>query len=276
MNLLKRSRYKSYDEFDFSRSPVWVQLHNIPLKALCLENAITIGRHVGEVLIVEDPYYNDRYLRNFLRVRIMLDLKKSLAYGFWLPRPDGRSIWIAVKYEKLQTFCYNCGKIGHDNRVCQTVKLMSCFKENEPRYGAWIATTTCQSWEETLSVLTTEEAESAYVSRKKEETLGRKKEGTRSTHQKNEAEEEDIFSINVIHPTVGGQYKGLRDEWTSGKMRTAESSLPVDQEVLDDKCDALLINSQERRSGGLDGRDNHNQESGELKEMERAKAEFMP
>ncbi|KAI9086599.1 hypothetical protein K1719_031460 [Acacia pycnantha] len=92
LNLLELSRYKSYNELDFSRCPIWIQMHNVPLEALCMENAITIGRHIGEVLMAEDPSYNDRYLRNFLRARVVLDLRKPLASGFWIPRPDGRRI----------------------------------------------------------------------------------------------------------------------------------------------------------------------------------------
>ncbi|KAI9117829.1 hypothetical protein K1719_011244 [Acacia pycnantha] len=107
-------------------------MHNVPLEARCLENAITIGGHVGEVLMAEDPSYNDRYLWNFLRARVVLDLRKPLASGFWLVRPDGKRIWITVKYERLQTFCYNCGKVGHDNKACQFVKLTSIPNANEP------------------------------------------------------------------------------------------------------------------------------------------------
>ncbi|KAI9081399.1 hypothetical protein K1719_036662 [Acacia pycnantha] len=120
LNLMERSKYKSCEEFDFSRCPVWIQIHNVPLEALCLENAITIGGYVGEVMLAEDPFYNGRYLRKFLRARIVLDLRKPLSYGFWLPRPDSRKIWLSVRYEKLQSFCYNCGKLGHDNRNCNS------------------------------------------------------------------------------------------------------------------------------------------------------------
>ncbi|KAI9110075.1 hypothetical protein K1719_019116 [Acacia pycnantha] len=105
-------KFLNNDEYNrIFRCPVWIQLHNVPLEALYMENAITIGGYVGEVMMVEDPYYNDRYLCNFLWARVVLDLRKPLAYGFWLPRPDGRKIWIPIKYEKLQNFCYNCGKL---------------------------------------------------------------------------------------------------------------------------------------------------------------------
>ncbi|KAI9084188.1 hypothetical protein K1719_033859 [Acacia pycnantha] len=47
-----------------------------------------IGGYVGEVVLAEDTFYNSRYLRGFLRARVLLNLKKPLAYGLWMPRPD--------------------------------------------------------------------------------------------------------------------------------------------------------------------------------------------
>ncbi|KAI9109887.1 hypothetical protein K1719_018928 [Acacia pycnantha] len=88
LNLMERSTYKTCEEFDFSRCPVWIQMHNVPMEAWCLENAITIGGYVGEVVLAEDPCYNGRYLRGFLRARVLLNLKKPIACGFWMPRPD--------------------------------------------------------------------------------------------------------------------------------------------------------------------------------------------
>ncbi|KAI9093407.1 hypothetical protein K1719_027421 [Acacia pycnantha] len=125
LNLMVRSKYKTNEEFDFSRCPVWIQMHNIPMEALCLENAVRIGGFVGEVMLAENPKLNDRYFRNFLHARVMLDLRRSLASGFWMDKPDGSRFWIDIRYEKLQCFCYNCGRVGHDNRSCKFEKLMS-------------------------------------------------------------------------------------------------------------------------------------------------------
>ncbi|KAI9116827.1 hypothetical protein K1719_012193 [Acacia pycnantha] len=92
LNLMERAKYKSCEEFEFSRCLVWIQMHNVPMEAMCLENAIKIGGHVGVVLLAEDSYYNGKYLQSFLRVRVLLDLRKPLAYGFWLPRPDNKRV----------------------------------------------------------------------------------------------------------------------------------------------------------------------------------------
>lgn len=82
LNLMERSKFSSCAKFEFSRCLVWIQMHNVPLEALCLDNAIRIGGYVGEVVLAEDPQYNGRYLRNFLRARVILDLRKPLSHGF--------------------------------------------------------------------------------------------------------------------------------------------------------------------------------------------------
>ncbi|KAI9122468.1 hypothetical protein K1719_006308 [Acacia pycnantha] len=97
LNLMERSRFKQCEEFDFSHCPTWIQIHNVPMEAMYLENAIRIGNNVGEVVLAEEPRHNGRFLRTFLRVRVVLDLRKPLASGFWLNNPDGGKSWISIR-----------------------------------------------------------------------------------------------------------------------------------------------------------------------------------
>ncbi|KAI9107142.1 hypothetical protein K1719_021751 [Acacia pycnantha] len=114
----------------------------------------------------EDLHYNGRYFRNFLRVRVMLDLRKPLVSRFWLLKPDGMNVWISVQYEKLQNFCYNCRKIGHDRRDCNMEKVMEGSNPDEIQFGAWLATPVSRSWEESLVMVPCEGAEAEYIRRK--------------------------------------------------------------------------------------------------------------
>ncbi|KAK4278524.1 hypothetical protein QN277_016360 [Acacia crassicarpa] len=238
LNLLERSRYNSCEEFDFGYAPMWIQFHNVPLEALCLENAIRLGGEVSEVMLAEDPVYNGRYLRKFLCAKVILDLRKPLAYGFWLPRPDGRKIWISVRYEKLQNFYYNCGKLGHDNRICSSTRLMSSLNPSEPRFGAWLATTECRGWDETMVVIGSEGAEIKHVSRKKEEArLRRKLEEKLKASKVAEKNEDDLFSIKIIHTVCSAKEGG----WERNG-RESKSSDDTSQE-------ADLDNLIPRRSG---------------------------
>ncbi|KAK4254228.1 hypothetical protein QN277_009635 [Acacia crassicarpa] len=199
LNLMERTKYKSFEEFDFSRCPVWIQLHNVPMEAMCLENAITIGGYVGEVVLAEDPVYNGRLLRSFLRVRVVLDLRKPLSSGFWLPRPDGQQVWISIRFEKLQNFCYNCGKIGHENKSCGSVKLMSLAHPSEPRFGDWITMNACRSWDEVVTVVNKDWAEAGSAMKRKDEALNRRRNKDNSHGNKmSSSNDENLFVIKVL------------------------------------------------------------------------------
>ncbi|KAI9099682.1 hypothetical protein K1719_024687 [Acacia pycnantha] len=213
LNLVERSRYSSCEEFDFSQCPVWIQIHNVPMEAWCLANVVRLGGHVGEVILAEDPVYKGRYLRNFLRARVVVDLRKSLANGFWLPRPDGRKVWLSIKYEKLQSFCYNCGKVGHDNWSCSSDRVMLSPNSEEPRFGAWLSTTASRTWDEMLTVVKEEGSEARYVKRRKEEASRRKEAANNQDDIRNTKEDDnELFSIK-LNQSVAARKDGrlLRD-----------------------------------------------------------------
>lgn len=56
--------------------------------------------------------------RGFLRVRVNVNTRNHLATGCWLPRHNNKETWIEFRYERLQDFCYRCGRIGHVNTEC--------------------------------------------------------------------------------------------------------------------------------------------------------------
>ncbi|KAL9448447.1 hypothetical protein AB3S75_015851 [Citrus x aurantiifolia] len=62
---------------DFSQSPFWIQIHNVPLMCMNNEMARIIGSKIGTVLEV-DPNRTSECLGKFLRIRIMLDITKPL------------------------------------------------------------------------------------------------------------------------------------------------------------------------------------------------------
>lgn len=51
--------------------------------------------------------------RGFLRVRIIVNTRNPLITGCWLLRKDDKDTWVEFRYERLQDFCYRCGRIGH-------------------------------------------------------------------------------------------------------------------------------------------------------------------
>ncbi|KAI8574264.1 hypothetical protein RHMOL_Rhmol01G0341400 [Rhododendron molle] len=83
-------------------------------------NAEIIGRRFQRILALEASSDGILLDRSFLRVRVEINLSQPLPKGFWLRKKSAltKDLWISYKYEKLPDFCYACGRIGHDNRVC--------------------------------------------------------------------------------------------------------------------------------------------------------------
>lgn len=107
--------------FDFC--PFWIQIHGLPVEKMTRANTEIIGKRAGKLLAVEAESEGLLITRSFLRVKVELNITHPIPKGIWIRRKAESSldIWISFKYEKLSDFCYDCGRIGHDNRVCKFV-----------------------------------------------------------------------------------------------------------------------------------------------------------
>ena len=50
-----------------------------------------------------------------------------------------------VKYDKLQGYCYTCGRIGHDKKVFKEEKAVSMLNPKLPRYGPGLGVPSAKS-----------------------------------------------------------------------------------------------------------------------------------
>ncbi|MBA0703024.1 hypothetical protein Goari_005458 [Gossypium aridum] len=57
----------------------------------------------------------------FCRLRIKLNLQKPLRRGIFVSTGNGNKFWIPFKYEKLPTFCFGCGRLGHGIHECTEI-----------------------------------------------------------------------------------------------------------------------------------------------------------
>jgi hypothetical protein len=89
------------------------------------KNAIAIGKGLGHLVKVEDNSGAATTFQSFQRILVNIDVNKPSNLGFFLSRNDGSSSWISLKYERLDIYCTDCGKIGH--------KQISCLAQQEDR-----------------------------------------------------------------------------------------------------------------------------------------------
>lgn len=79
-----------------------------------------IGCKLGKVIEVDRRALQADQAK-FLRVRVDLPIVKLLRRGGYITNIDGERGWVAFKYERLPTFCFSCGKLGHDDKHCTMV-----------------------------------------------------------------------------------------------------------------------------------------------------------
>jgi hypothetical protein len=107
---------KPPSQMKFLHSPIWVQVHDMPLGCMNKRVGLKIGNSLGkveEVAVAEDDVGWGRYMR----LRVVIDLYQPLDRGRDLIL-SGNTCWISFKYEKLLAFYFKCGRILHDPKGC--------------------------------------------------------------------------------------------------------------------------------------------------------------
>lgn len=60
----------------------------------------------------------DGAIRVFFRIRVEIEVSLPLKKRMRLRKDNGEWVKIEFKYERLPTFCFICGRLGHGDRFC--------------------------------------------------------------------------------------------------------------------------------------------------------------
>lgn len=72
-----------------------------------------------------------------MRIRVGIDVNRPLRRKLKLRKNGGDWAWVTFKYERLYTFCYFCGCVGHSEKFCRKVIEVDT-PPNELLYGPWL------------------------------------------------------------------------------------------------------------------------------------------
>ena len=136
-NLLLLCRWRrglSLANLVFTHAPFWVQVWGLPFEHMTKEAGRDIGGKLGRVIEVDKRSWQADQAK-FMRVRVDLPIEKPLRRGGYVTNMDGERCWVSFKYERLPTFCFTCGKIGHDDKHCG-IEIEK--QPSERQYGEWM------------------------------------------------------------------------------------------------------------------------------------------
>ncbi|KAK4428982.1 hypothetical protein Salat_1198200 [Sesamum alatum] len=124
---------------DLSTSPFHVRIHGLSIRLMTQEVGMAIGNRLEK--IVEVAYgRSSTYWGDQLRILVALSIRKPLQRQMQIRSPSGEELTVSFTYEKLPTFYYGCGVLGHIARDCiqrfgQGEEIRS---EDDLPYGPWL------------------------------------------------------------------------------------------------------------------------------------------
>lgn len=140
-------------EIEFNSTPFWMRLYDLPFNGRTESTIQQIGGRFGEVLEVDKETMIG--VGRSIRIKIQVRLDKPLKKGTKIRIGKSEPRWIPTTYERLPSFCYWCGMLGHSHKDC--TQLMENeengerLAESEMPYGDWMRASPMKLYKEPSS-----------------------------------------------------------------------------------------------------------------------------
>ena len=136
-NLLLLYRWRkglSVSNITFTHVPFWVQIWGLPFENLYKDVGKDLGNNLGRYLETNKRMWLTKQAK-FLRIRVDSPLNKPLHRGGNILNLDEEKTWVNYKYERLPSFCFWCGFLGHNEKHCPNPP---CNPDSPKQYGEWL------------------------------------------------------------------------------------------------------------------------------------------
>ncbi|XP_019182742.1 PREDICTED: uncharacterized protein LOC109177752 [Ipomoea nil] len=118
-------------EVELNSVDMWVQLYDLPLgytSDVVLEQA---ANFIGSFVKVDDRFAGAQW-KTFHRVRVSILVDKPLKRRMKLIKRDKPSCWVSFRYERLHSFCFYCGLLGHSHKFCKLARKSGLTSDQFP------------------------------------------------------------------------------------------------------------------------------------------------
>lgn len=123
---------------ELNKMDLWVQVYDLKAGMMTERIIKEVGNYIG-TYVRSCPSNFVGGWRDYLRVRVLVDVLKPLKRRMKVRKAGGEWDWINFKYENVPTFCFICGLQGHSDKFCR----LFVTKESDivRPYGEWMRAT---------------------------------------------------------------------------------------------------------------------------------------
>lgn len=125
---------------NFDKTPFWIRIYDVPWAGRKDEILHQIGTRFGEVIEIDKNSTSG--IARSIRIKIRLDLTKPIKRGTKLRIGSSEACWLPVTYERLPSFCYWCGMLGHTSKDCEQLNMeedrMGKIPESQMPFGEFL------------------------------------------------------------------------------------------------------------------------------------------
>lgn len=125
---------------EFNTVPFWIRIYDLPFSGRNESTVRQIGGRFGEVIEIDNDTITG--IARSVRVKILLKIDKPLKRGTKVMIGSGATTWLPITYERLPSFCYMCGLLGHLYKECHqshdNEEKEEIIDEEALPYGDWM------------------------------------------------------------------------------------------------------------------------------------------
>lgn len=105
---------------EFDEIPMWIRIYDLPISGREITTIRQIGKRVGEVVEIDKETITS--LTRSVRLKVVIQLGKPLKRGIKIRIGQAEPCWLPITYERLPSFCYYYGRLGHTQKDCDKLE----------------------------------------------------------------------------------------------------------------------------------------------------------
>lgn len=114
----------------------WVHIYDLPVGYMSEAVGKQLGNFIGKFLEY-DVNNNSALWRAYMRIRVAVDVHNPLKRCKKIRKVGGEWSLVSFKYERLGSFCFLCGRLGHTERFCNML-FINLEHEAKREWGPWL------------------------------------------------------------------------------------------------------------------------------------------